>query len=99
MNKKPTRRENQVYWSEGQFKQLQSAPPAKLYSKGPIPWRLLAYLLKISPEVARVRTFMRKRLMDEPRLLVAEKTLERMLQNADTPFDSGKLAFRENPEN
>lgn len=78
--KKPARRENQVYWSEGQFKQLQSAPPAKLYSKGPIPWRLLAYLLQISPEVSRVRTFMRKRLMDEPRLLVAEKTLERMLQ-------------------
>jgi superfamily II DNA/RNA helicase len=78
--KKPTRRENQVYWSEGQFKQLQSAPPAKLYSKGPIPWRLLAYLLTISPEVSGVRAFMRKRMMDEPRLLAAEKTLERILQ-------------------
>jgi hypothetical protein len=74
--KKPTRRDNQVYWNEAQFKQLQSAAPAKLYSKGPMPWRLLAYLLKISPEVARVRTFMRKRLMDEPRLLAAEKTLQ-----------------------
>lgn len=78
--KKPARRENQTYWSEAQFRQLQLAPPAKLYSKGPMPWRLLAYLLKISPEVARVRTFMRKRLMDEPRLIAAEKTLERMLQ-------------------
>lgn len=78
--KKPSRRENQVYWTEGQFKQLQSAPPAKLYSKGPMPWRLLAYLLKISPEVSRVRTFMRKRLMDEPRLIAAEKTLETMLR-------------------
>ncbi|MEI7686105.1 MAG: DEAD/DEAH box helicase [Planctomycetota bacterium] len=78
--KKPTRRDNQVYWSEAQFKQLQQAPPAKLYSKGPMPWRLLAYLLKISPEVSRVRTFLRKRLMDEPRLVAAEKTLERMLQ-------------------
>lgn len=78
--KKPTRRENQTYWSEGQFRQLQTAPPAKLYSKGPFPWRLLAYLLKLSPEVARVRTFIRKRLMDEPRLVAAEKQLERMLQ-------------------
>ncbi|MCS7046790.1 MAG: DEAD/DEAH box helicase [Gemmataceae bacterium] len=78
--KKPTRRENQVYWSEGQFKQLQTAPPAKLYSKGPIPWRLLAYLLKISPEVQRVRAVLRKRLMDEPRIQAAERHLESMLQ-------------------
>jgi superfamily II DNA/RNA helicase len=78
--KKPSRRDNQMYWSEGQFKQLQSAPPAKLYSKGPFPWRLLAYLLKLSPEVSRVRTFIRKRLMDEPRIQAAEKQLERMLQ-------------------
>ena len=35
------------YWSEAQFQQLQAAPPGKLYSKGPLPWRLLAYLLKI----------------------------------------------------
>jgi hypothetical protein len=78
--KKPSRRENQMYWSEGQFKQLQSAPPAKLYSKGPMPWRLLAYLLKISPEVERVRKVMRKRLMDEPRIQAAERHLEGMLQ-------------------
>ena len=52
--KKPSRRENAVYWSESQFKQLQGAPPGKLYSKGPLPWRLLAYLLKISPEVSQV---------------------------------------------
>jgi hypothetical protein len=78
--KKPSRRENQMYWSEGQFKQLQTAPPAKLYSKGPMPWRLLAYLLKISPEVQRVRNVMRKRLMDEPRIQAAEKHLESMLQ-------------------
>jgi superfamily II DNA/RNA helicase len=78
--KKPARRENQMYWSEGQFKQLQTAPPAKLYSKGPIPWRLLAYLLKISPDVQRVRNVMRKRLMDEPRIVAAERHLEGMLQ-------------------
>src|SRR5207253_11318677 len=53
--KKPSRSETRQYWSEAQFKQLQAAPAGKLYSKGPLPWRLLAYLLQISPEVARVR--------------------------------------------
>jgi superfamily II DNA/RNA helicase len=77
--KKPSRRENAQYWSEGQFAQLQAAPPGKLYSKGPLPWRLLAYLLKISPEISKVRTVLRKRLMDAPRLAASEKALDRML--------------------
>src|SRR5205085_2867227 len=77
--KKPTRRDNAVYWTEAQFKQLQAAPPGKLYSKGPMPWRLLAYLLKISPEVSKVRAVLRKRLMDAPRLQASEKQLDRML--------------------
>ena len=47
---------------EAQFEQLKAAPPGKLYSKGPLPWRLLAYLLKVSPEVERVRSVIRKRL-------------------------------------
>src|SRR5947199_2500680 len=46
--KKPTRSDNKVYWGEGQFRQLQGATAGKLYSKGPIPWRLLAYLLQLS---------------------------------------------------
>src|SRR6516165_4723713 len=77
--KKPTRRETVVYWSEGQFQALQAAPPGKLYSKGPLPWRLLAYLLQLSPEVSRVRTVIRKRLMDEARMKASEKALDRML--------------------
>jgi superfamily II RNA helicase len=77
--KKPSRSENRQYWSESQFKQLQAAPAGKLYSKGPLPWRLLAYLLKISPEVARLRNALRKRLMDEPRIKASEKALDRML--------------------
>jgi hypothetical protein len=77
--KKPVRSDKTVYWTEGQFQQLQSAPPGKLYSKGPLPWRLLAYLLKLSPEVARVRTFLSKRLMDEPRIRASEIQLDRML--------------------
>jgi superfamily II DNA/RNA helicase len=77
--KKPTRSDTRVYWSEGQFKQLQGAPPGKLYSKGPLPWRLLAYLLKISPEVSRIRSVIRKRLMDEPRIRAQDHALDRAL--------------------
>jgi superfamily II DNA/RNA helicase len=78
--KKPARSDTKMYWSEGQFRQLQAAPPGKLYSKGPLPWRLLAYLLKLSPEVDRVRQVLRKRLLDEPRIRASEKNLEHMLQ-------------------
>jgi superfamily II DNA/RNA helicase len=87
LRKKPARSDVKKYWNEGQFKQLQGAPPGKLYSKGVLPWRLLAYLLKISPEVNRVRNVIRKRLMDEPRVHAGEKALERMLQTlADAGF-------------
>src|SRR6516162_5425669 len=34
--KKPVRSDTIVYWTESQFKQLQAAPPGKLYSKGPL---------------------------------------------------------------
>ncbi len=77
--KKPKRSDTAQYWTEGQFAQLQAAPPGKLYSKGPLPWRLLAYLLKISPDLTKVRTVLRKRLMDESRLLASEKQLDVML--------------------
>ncbi len=77
--KKPTRRENQTYWNETQFEQLQKAKPGKLYSKGPLPWRLLAYMLKLSPEVDRVRNLIRKRLMDPPRIAAGQQALEKML--------------------
>ena len=46
--KQPTRRKTQQYWSEGQFEKLQAAPPGDLASRGPIQWRLLAYLLDIN---------------------------------------------------
>lgn len=81
--KKPTRRENQQYWNEAQFEKLKIAPPAKLYSKGQLPWRLLAYMLKLSPEVARIRDLVRKRLMDEPRIKAGERALVRMLQTME----------------
>ncbi len=77
--KKPARRETEQYWSEASFKQLQAAPPGRLYSKGQLPWRLLAYLLKVSPEVSRLRGVIRKRLLDESRIKAGERVLESML--------------------
>lgn len=77
--KKPTRSDRVTYWNETQFQQLQEAKPARLYSKGPLPYRLLAYLLKLSPEISRIRNVIRKRLMDEPRVKAGEVSLNRML--------------------
>src|SRR5205823_3584785 len=77
--KKPSRREGVKYWGPGDFERLKGAPPGKLYSKGPLPWRLLAYLLKVAPEVDKVRSVVRKRLMDEARVIAGVKALDQML--------------------
>ena len=63
--KMPTRRTTVQYWGEAQFEKLQAAPPTNLRSQGQIPWRLLAYLLSLSPEVSVVGASIRKRLMDD----------------------------------
>lgn len=77
--KKPCRRDNQTYWNEDQFVKLRNAPPNKLASRGPLPWRLLAYLLQKSPEVDRIRSVVRKRLLDEGRIKGGLNALDRML--------------------
>lgn len=79
LKKKPTRNSTKKYWSEADFEKLKTAPPARLYSKGPLPWRLLAYLLKVSPEVETIRGVVRKRLLDQPRIEAGMKQLDRML--------------------
>jgi hypothetical protein len=79
LKKKPTRNSQRKYWGEGDFERLQQAPPARLYSKGTLPWRLLAYLLKVSPEVGKIRDVVRKRLLDQPRIEAGMKQLDRML--------------------
>lgn len=79
LRKKPTRNGQKKYWNDTDFEKLKLAPPAKLYSKGPLPWRLLAYLLKVSPDVDRIRTVVRKRLLDQPRVEAGLKQLDRML--------------------
>ena len=77
--KMPTRRSNVQYWNEEQFQKLVASPPGKLASRGEIPWRLLAYLLEISPDVDRLRTFVRKRLLAPNQIENAQKRLDRML--------------------
>ena len=79
LKKKPSRNQVRKYWGEGDFERLKVAAPARLYSKGPLPWRLLAYLLKVSPEVDRIRNVIRKRLLDQPRVEAGMKQLHRML--------------------
>jgi superfamily II DNA/RNA helicase len=79
LKKKPTRNAQKKYWTETDFQKLQTASPTRLYSKGPLPWRLLAYLLEVSPEVDKIRNVVRKRLLDQPRIEAGMKQLNRML--------------------
>jgi hypothetical protein len=77
--KMPKRRANQAYWTEQQFEKLTQAGPARLQSRGALPWRLLAHMLLASPDVERLRTLVGKRLMDSKHLALAQKDLDRML--------------------
>ncbi len=77
--KMPKRREGEQYWEEAQFDKLRAAKPGKLYSRGPLPWRLLAYMLEAAPEVDRIRKLVSKRLMDTPHLEAGQRDLDRML--------------------
>ena len=77
--KMPTRRANEDYWNQAQFEKLCAAPPGNLYSKGQLPWRLLAYMLDASPEVDVVRKLVDKRLMDPAHGKKAQESLENML--------------------
>jgi superfamily II DNA/RNA helicase len=77
--KQPTRRTTEQYWNEQQFQKLIAAPPAELASRGPLPWRLLAYMLDVSPEVAPIRELVSKRLLPQKQLEEGQKMLDKML--------------------
>ena len=79
LKKKPTRRAGFTYWNGDQFTKLQTAPPAKLASRGNLTWRWLAYLLDASPAVEPIRTVIRRRLMDPPTIEAELKRLTKML--------------------
>lgn len=82
--KMPTRSPNRQYWNEAQFDKLRGAPPRDLSSQAPLPWRMLAYMLQLSPDVEHVRQLVRKRLMDPKRLDLAERHLHHMLRTLHT---------------
>jgi superfamily II DNA/RNA helicase len=77
--KQPTRRNTEQYWNEAQFDKLRLAAPLKLASRGPIPWRLLAYWLQSSPEVEPIRKLVQRRLLEGGKANAAQKQLDQML--------------------
>jgi len=79
LKKKPTRRAGFTYWNPEQFVKLQTAPPARLASKGRLTWRWLGYLLDANPDVEPIRQVIRRRLMDVPSIEAEIKRLTRML--------------------
>ena len=80
LKKKPPRNSQRKYWTSGDFEKLQGSAPARLYSKGPLPvaaaWRTCS---RCRPEVDKIRTVIRKRLLDQPRIEAGLKQLNRML--------------------
>jgi hypothetical protein len=81
--KKPTRREGFQYWTERQFQTLREAPPAKLASRGRMPWRLLAFFIRKSGTVIGLQEAVRRRLLDSGEKDDAEKHLVRMLMTLE----------------
>lgn len=77
--KMPVRSPQRQYWNEQQFDKLRAAPPKDLISQGHFPWRMLAYMLEISPDVQLVRNLLRKRLSTAMTVEAADKHLNQML--------------------
>jgi hypothetical protein len=79
LKKKPTRRSNFTYWNAEQFTKLQTAPAARLASKGSLTWRWLAFLLDANPKIEPIREVIRRRLMPQPMVESEQKRLTKML--------------------
>ncbi|QDT63892.1 DEAD/DEAH box helicase [Calycomorphotria hydatis] len=77
--KMPTRRKQVQYWDDQQFEKLIESPPGKLSSRGNIPWRLLAYLLHISPDVELIKSVIHRRLLPSNKIEQGLKHLTKML--------------------
>ena len=79
--KRPTRRKTEQYWSEGQFKSLIEAGPARLASRSMIPYQVLIYLLTRTGTLHEVREFLGKRFNSPDRIEGFAKQLNFMLDN------------------
>ncbi|MGB2987289.1 MAG: DEAD/DEAH box helicase [Phycisphaerae bacterium] len=82
--KRPTRRKTEQYWSEGQFRTLIQAGPAKLFSRSMIPYQVLIYLLTRTGTLQEVRTFLSKRFNTPERLEKFQNQLDHMIGNLQT---------------
>jgi superfamily II DNA/RNA helicase len=93
--KMPTRRAGETYWNKDQFEKLRIAPSAKLASRGPLPWRLLAHMLRLNPEVQPLRDLVGKRLLPTQDIAKAQIELNRMLI---TLWTAGFLELEPKPQ-
>ncbi|MBL4883935.1 MAG: DEAD/DEAH box helicase, partial [Planctomycetaceae bacterium] len=78
--KMPTRNSKKQYWNGEQFEKLRNAPAVNLSSRGHLPWRMLAWLLKSSDDVMQLRKFVARRMLEGKQKEDAEKQLYQMLQ-------------------
>ncbi|MFQ5805864.1 MAG: DEAD/DEAH box helicase [Phycisphaerae bacterium] len=79
--KRPTRRKTEQYWSEGLFKQLIAAGPARLRSRAMIPYQVLIFLLTKTGTLHEVRDFISKRFNAPERIEKFQNQLGFMLDN------------------
>lgn len=93
--KMPTRRAGETYWSKEQFEKLRTAPSAKLASRGPLPWRLLAHMLRVNPDVQPLRDLVGKRLLPQAEIAKSQIELNRMLV---TLWTAGFLDLEPKPQ-
>ena len=79
--KKPSRRSTEQYWSEKQFKQLIEAGPAKLVSRGMMPYNVLIWLLTTHGSLNEAREFLDKRFTGVAQIEKFQAQLGYMLDN------------------
>ncbi len=82
--KRPSRRKTEEYWSEGQFKTLVKAGPARLASRSMIPYQVLIYLLTRTGQLEDVRAFLSRRFNTAERLAKFQDQLDHMINNLAT---------------
>lgn len=79
--KKPFRRKSVKYWTEGQFRKLIEAGPAKLASRAMIPYQVLIYLLTKTGTLHETREFLRQRFNTPERIEKFQMQLDYMIGN------------------
>lgn len=94
--KLPKRNSSKPQWTEEQFIALQNASPAKLGSRGPLPWRLLGHMLAHNPDVEPIRKLVARRLTGPKRLAEMQVSLDKALM---TLWRGGFVRLAPNPTN